>query len=66
VRKDFTPSERVAIADAVRREIGNRQGRRTELPGERPEVTGRESREIAEAAQPGEISARGWPPKASQ
>ena len=31
VRKDFTPSERVAITDAVRAEIGNRQGQRTDL-----------------------------------
>lgn len=31
VRKDFTPSERVAIVDALRAEIGNRQGQRTDL-----------------------------------
>ena len=30
VRKDFTPSERVAIAQAVQRYIGNRQGQRTD------------------------------------
>ena len=40
MRKSFTPSERVAIAEAVRIEIGNRQGQRTdrELPGNCPEV----------------------------
>ena len=31
VRKDFTPSERVAIAEAVRAQLGNRQGDRTDL-----------------------------------
>jgi hypothetical protein len=31
VRKDFTPSERVALADALRQEMGNRQGQRTDL-----------------------------------
>lgn len=30
VRKDFTPSERVAIAEAVKAELGNRQGQRTD------------------------------------
>ena len=30
VRKDFTPSERVAIARAIERQIGNRRGRRTD------------------------------------
>ena len=32
VRKDFTPSERVAIAEVIRAEIGSRQGRRTDHP----------------------------------
>ncbi len=31
VRKAFTPSERLAIADAVQREIGRRQGTRTDI-----------------------------------
>lgn len=31
VRKDFTPSERVAIAEAIRSELGNRQGQRSDL-----------------------------------
>ncbi|MCZ7855031.1 ParB/RepB/Spo0J family partition protein [Agrobacterium salinitolerans] len=31
VRKDFTASERVAIADVVREAMGNRQGQRTDL-----------------------------------
>src|SRR5262245_29963830 len=50
VRKDFTPSERVAIAEAVQREVGTRQGQRTdkqpdELPANWPEVQpGAESR----------------------
>ena len=30
VRKDFTPSERVAIAKAIERQVGNRQGQRTD------------------------------------
>src|SRR6516162_5167834 len=30
VRKDFTPSERVAIARAIERQIGNRHGQRTD------------------------------------
>jgi hypothetical protein len=30
VRKDFTPSERVAIARAIERQVGNRQGQRTD------------------------------------
>jgi hypothetical protein len=50
VRKDFTPSERVAIAKAVERTIGNRQGQRTDLQrvGKIPQVApGRKTREIA-------------------
>jgi len=31
IRKDFTPSERVAIAKALEAEIGDRQGRRTDI-----------------------------------
>ena len=31
VRKDFTQSERAAIAKAVETELGNRQGHRTDL-----------------------------------
>jgi hypothetical protein len=40
VRKDFTPSERVAIAKAIERQIGNLQGQRTDkqLRGNHPEV----------------------------
>lgn len=38
VRKDFTVSERVAIATAIRDELGNRQGERTELRQEIVEV----------------------------
>jgi DNA modification methylase len=30
IRKDFTPSERVAIARAVERQVGNRRGQRTD------------------------------------
>jgi ParB-like chromosome segregation protein Spo0J len=32
IRKDFTPSERVAIAKAIEEQIGNRRGKRTDLP----------------------------------
>jgi hypothetical protein len=35
IRKDFTPSERVAIAKAIERQIGNRQGQRTDNFGEK-------------------------------
>jgi len=34
IRKDFTISERVAIARAMEAEIGNRQGERTDLKGD--------------------------------
>jgi hypothetical protein len=40
IRKDFTPSERVAIGKALEAEVGDRQGQRTdtELPEHIPEV----------------------------
>lgn len=49
IRKDFTPSERVAIGKAIERELGNRQGQRTDkLRGKIPEVAqGKRTREIA-------------------
>ncbi|HEU0142132.1 MAG TPA: ParB N-terminal domain-containing protein [Bryobacteraceae bacterium] len=50
IRKDFTPSERVAIAKALEAEIGDRQGQRTdkELPPNPAEVVpGVETRDIA-------------------
>jgi len=50
IRKDFTPSERVAIAKAIERKVGNRQGQRTdkELRGKIPEVApGKRTRETA-------------------
>jgi ParB family chromosome partitioning protein len=49
VRKDFTPSERVAIARAVERQVGNRRGQRTDqLRGKIPEVVpGKRTREAA-------------------
>jgi ParB-like chromosome segregation protein Spo0J len=49
LRKDFTPTERVAIAKAIEEEIGNRQGKRTdlELRVERPEVKDKRPREVA-------------------
>jgi ParB family chromosome partitioning protein len=34
VRKDFTPSERVAIGKAIEDELGNRRGQRTDLKAE--------------------------------
>lgn len=59
VRKDFTPSERVAIAKAIEEEIGNRRGQRTDLKADGqgdllggglaenfPEVAGKETRQI--------------------
>lgn len=55
--KEFSMVERneqVAIAEAIRTELGNRQGRRTdkELPDNDPEVAGKESREIAAKSLP--------------
>jgi ParB-like chromosome segregation protein Spo0J len=50
MRKDFTPSERVAIAAAIEAELGNRRGQRTDkaLPANGPEVVpAKETREIA-------------------
>jgi ParB family chromosome partitioning protein len=50
IRKNFTPSERVAIGKALEAGLGNRQGQRTdkELPVNCPEVArGVETREIA-------------------
>ncbi len=49
IRKDFTPSERVAIANAIQRHVGNRQGQRTDqLRGKIPEVDpGKRTREAA-------------------
>lgn len=45
VRKDFTPSERVAIAEAVRAALGERRGR--ENTDNSPEYKGAETRDIA-------------------
>jgi DNA modification methylase len=50
IRKDFTPSERVAIARAIERQIGRRQGQRTDrqLVGNFPHVQpGKKTRETA-------------------
>lgn len=47
LRKDFTPSERVAIARAVEHQLGNRQGQRTELMENIPEVSGKTTRSVA-------------------
>ncbi len=51
VRKDFTPSERVAIAETIRAQLGDRQGQRTDrqtLPQNIADVSrGTETREIA-------------------
>lgn len=50
IRKDFTESERVAIANAVEAALGNRQGQRTdiELPRNCAEVVrGEETRDVA-------------------
>jgi hypothetical protein len=49
IRKDFTPSERVAIARAIERQIGNRRGQRTDQLREKiPEVApGKRTREAA-------------------
>jgi ParB family chromosome partitioning protein len=52
IRKDFTPSERVAIGRAIEAEVGKRQGQRTDkgLPVNCAEVEpGVETREVAAA-----------------
>lgn len=48
IRKDFTPSERVAIAETLKKPIGDRQGERTDkLQHEHAEVEkGRQTRDI--------------------
>lgn len=51
-REDFRPSERVAIAAAVAKEVGNRQGQRTELSHDGDEVL--KGRTDDEAAKPGQ------------
>jgi hypothetical protein len=60
IRKDFTPSERVAIGKAIEAEIGKRQGRRSDLglPLNCAEVaSGMETRQVA-AAKAGVSTAR--------
>jgi ParB family chromosome partitioning protein len=50
IRKDFTPSERVAIGKAIERMVGNRQGQRTDKQpvGKIPQVEpGKKTRETA-------------------
>jgi ParB-like nuclease domain len=50
VRKDFTPSERVAIAKTIERQVGNRRGQRTDKQpvGKIPQVApGEKTREYA-------------------
>ena len=49
IRKDFTSSERVAIAKAIERQVGKRQGQRTDKLVEKiPQVApGRKTREVA-------------------
>jgi ParB family chromosome partitioning protein len=50
IRKDFTPSERVAIAKAIERQVGKRQGQRTDkqLVEKIPQVPpGKKTREAA-------------------
>ena len=50
IRKDFTPSERVSIAKAIERQIGKRQGQRTDRQpvGKIPQVQpGKKTREAA-------------------
>lgn len=51
-RKDFTPSERVAIGEAIERELGARQGQRTDLehPENFPEVKKGDTRDLAAKA----------------
>jgi ParB family chromosome partitioning protein len=45
VRKDFTPSERVAIARAIERQVGNRRGQRVQKVAQ--VEPGRKTREVA-------------------
>lgn len=51
-RKDFTPSERVAISQAVEAELGNRSGQRTDLEPVQnfAQVAGEKTRSIAAKA----------------
>ena len=45
IRKDFTASERVAIGETIERELGNRQGERTDLTS--AQTSGSETRELS-------------------
>jgi ParB-like chromosome segregation protein Spo0J len=51
IRKDFTPSERVAIAETIRAQIGSRQGQRSDhaaLVDRGPQVApGQKTRDVA-------------------
>jgi ParB family chromosome partitioning protein len=60
VRKDFTPSERHAIAKALEQEIGKRQGQRTDLEHSRNcgEVAGRTEDIVAERAGGGAVKGK--------
>lgn len=52
LRKDFTPSERVAIGEAIEAELGNRQGQRTDIEPVQnfAQVEGKKTREVAAEA----------------
>jgi hypothetical protein len=65
LRKDFTLSERAAIADAIAARIGNRRGQRTDLPpedGDAPEPARGElpghGREVQSGQETAEVAAR--------
>jgi ParB family chromosome partitioning protein len=68
LRKDFTPSERAAIGNAIEAGIGNRQGQRTDIelpqniaevePGLIPAELRRDSAEVAPGAETRDIAAK--------
>jgi ParB family chromosome partitioning protein len=51
MRKDFTPSERVAIGRSIEAELGNRKGQRTDLAAQPPP-------NLAEVAETRELAAQ--------
>ena len=50
MRKDFTPSERVAIAKTIKEEIGNRKGERTDLAANAATLAGKTDDHVAKVS----------------
>ncbi len=72
IRKDFTPSERVAIAQAIEQQVGNRQGQRTDrkhvgqIPQVEPGRAGRPVKSLLRRQVLATIRLTAKPPKSSR